>query len=110
MWYLSVLFAWRLATPVVQRLPGALPVAVAICLAGGVTHGDTVEAARAMALLPFFVLGLCAQTGHLALLRRPAAVKAGAALMLAALGASVATHGHLVTEWLSGDRAPPSSA
>lgn len=100
MWYLSVLFAWRLATPVVQRLPGALPVAVAICLAGGVTPGDTLDAARAMALLPFFVLGLCARPEHLELLRRPAAARAAAVLMLVALGASVAAQGHLVTEWL----------
>jgi fucose 4-O-acetylase-like acetyltransferase len=100
MWYLSVLFIWRLATPVLQRLPGSLPAAVAVCLVGGLTPGDTLDVARAMGLLPFFVLGLCARPEHLELLRRPAAVRAAAVLMLAALGASVAAQGHLVTEWL----------
>ena len=100
MWYLSVLFVWRLATPVLRRLPGSLPVAVAVCLAGGLTPGDTLDAARAMALLPFFVLGLCARPEHVEMLRRPAVVRAGGALMLAALGAVVAAQGHLVTEWL----------
>ena len=100
MWYLSFLFVWRLATPVLQRLPAPLPVAVAVCLAGGATPGDTLDVARAMALLPFFALGLCAQPGHLELLRRPAAARAAALLMLTALGASVAAQGHLETEWL----------
>jgi fucose 4-O-acetylase-like acetyltransferase len=58
MWYLTALFLWRLATPVLLRIPYPMAFAVVVCLAGGVTTGDTLDTARAMGLLPFFVLGL----------------------------------------------------
>jgi fucose 4-O-acetylase-like acetyltransferase len=73
MWYLTALFMWRLVTPVFKRLPAALPVAVAISLVGGLTTGNTLDLARAMGLLPFFVAGLLVTPAHLDLLRRPAA-------------------------------------
>lgn len=60
MWYLAALFFWRLATPAVLALPRrlALPVAVATSLAAGFFAGQTLDAARILGLLPFFVLGL----------------------------------------------------
>lgn len=60
MWYLSALFFWRLMTPAFLRLPkrGALALAVAISLVAGLYAGDTLDMARILGLLPFFVLGL----------------------------------------------------
>jgi fucose 4-O-acetylase-like acetyltransferase len=60
MWYLSALFFWRLMTPIFTSLsrPVALGLAVAISLLAGLKAGDTLDAARILGLLPFFVLGL----------------------------------------------------
>ena len=80
MWYLATLFVWRLATPLLKRMPYALPAAVVVSLIGGAFTGDTLDLARATGLLPFFVMGLLATPEHLAALRRPAA-------RLAAMGA-----------------------
>jgi fucose 4-O-acetylase-like acetyltransferase len=60
MWYLSALFFWRLLAPVFLALPKpvALILAVTISLSAGLTAGDTLDVARILGLLPFFVLGL----------------------------------------------------
>ncbi len=58
MWYLAVLFTWRLLTPLLKRIRHPLPVAVVVSLLGGLYGGDTLDLARAMGLLPFFVAGL----------------------------------------------------
>lgn len=58
MWYLPVLFLWRLATPVLRLHWVVLPVSVAVSLVGGLWSGQVFCAARALGLLPFFVLGL----------------------------------------------------
>ena len=58
MWYLSVLFLWRLATPLLLRVPKPLVVAVAVSLLGGLIQSDVLDVSRATGLLPFFVLGL----------------------------------------------------
>lgn len=100
MWYLAVLFLWRLATPVLRRLPGALPVAVVVCLLGGLTTGDVLDTARAMGLLPFFVLGLLARPEHVALLRRPAARLAALAALGTGCGIAFFIDGRMATEWL----------
>ena len=63
LWYLPALFLWRLATPVFRSLPGGLFLAVVISLAAGVWVGDTLDLARVLGLLPFFVLGLKADPG-----------------------------------------------
>lgn len=70
LWYLSALFFWRLLTPVFRSLRGGVLVAVAISLVAGLRAGDTLDLARVLGLLPFFVLGLKATPGHLELLRR----------------------------------------
>ena len=90
MWYLSALFFWRLGTPIFKALPAyvALPVAVAISLAGGAVAGTTLDFFRICGLLPFFVLGLKAGPEQLEWLRA-GWVRAGA--VLAFLAIAVAT-------------------
>jgi fucose 4-O-acetylase-like acetyltransferase len=100
LWYLSVLFLWRLATPVLRRLPHALPVAVALSLAGGAFAGDPLDWARATGLLPFFVTGLLATPAQVAALRgRAVRTVAAVTLLLAAVGAGL-VEPRLGTEWL----------
>lgn len=60
LWYLSALFCWRLLTPVLVRLPLALPAALAVSLLAGFVAGPTLDLARVLGLLPFFVMGLLA--------------------------------------------------
>ena len=81
MWYLSVLFLWRLATPLLNRVPHPLALAVAVSLLGGVTSGDPLDVARALGLLPFFVIGLTVTREQLDRLAAPRVrvVAAGAA-------------------------------
>jgi fucose 4-O-acetylase-like acetyltransferase len=58
MWYLPVLFLWRLATPILRLHWLVLPAAVVASLVGGLWSGQVLCLARALGLLPFFVLGL----------------------------------------------------
>lgn len=78
MWFLAALICWRLMAPVITRTRGALPLAVAVSLAGGLTTADDLALAQVLGLLPFFVLGLQLRRSHLELLRshapRPLAV------------------------------------
>lgn len=102
MWYLAALFFWRLMTPAFLRMPGAVAVAVAVVtsLAAGMWAGDTLDAARVLGLLPFFVLGLHATP------ERVAAVfdtgrRAWAAAVLLAIGVlAIWTDRLAATEWL----------
>lgn len=100
MWYLAALFLWRLATPVLTRVPHPLGVAVVVCLLGGLTSGDVLDTARAMGLLPFFVMGLLARPEHLGRLRQPANRLAGAIALAAAALLAPFIDGRLSTEWL----------
>jgi fucose 4-O-acetylase-like acetyltransferase len=101
MWYLAALFVWRLATPLLRRLPHALPVAVLVSLAGGAFTGDTLDLARASGLLPFFVIGLLATPEHIAMLRRPAAKVWALAVLGLGVAVATAVEHHLgSTEWL----------
>jgi fucose 4-O-acetylase-like acetyltransferase len=101
LWYLAVLFLWRLATPLLKRMPYALPFAVLVSLVGGAFTGDTFDLARATGLLPFFVIGLLATPEQVDALRRPAARVAAAVAFALALVASTAIENHLgSTEWL----------
>lgn len=102
MWYLSALFFWRLLTPAFRRVPAALAVAVAVVtsLVAGIWAGDTLDVARILGLLPFFVLGLHATPERLAAVAAPTRRwLAGAVLasyvVLAVWWDSIAT-----TEWL----------
>jgi len=61
MWYLPVLFLWRLATPILKRHWLWVLAAVGISLAGGLVGNDSAQylgLCRVLGLLPFFVLGL----------------------------------------------------
>ncbi len=69
LWYLPALFLWRLVTPIFRVLPGALLLAVVLSLAAGVWVADTLDLARVLGLLPFFVLGLKATPERLEWLR-----------------------------------------
>ncbi len=71
MWYLPVLFMWRLATPVLRLHWLVLPVAVVLSLVGGLWSGQVLCFARALGLLPFFVLGLMLSKSGLDWLDRP---------------------------------------
>jgi fucose 4-O-acetylase-like acetyltransferase len=98
MWFLAVLFLWRLATPLLKEAP--LLLAVALSLLGGLLDGDVLDIGRALGMLPFFVLGLRARPEHLALLRsRPARLAAPFVIALAAL-ASPLLDSMAGTEWL----------
>ncbi len=70
MWYLCVLFFWRLATPVLKKHWVAVPIAVAVSLLGGLTDELIFCLPRILGLLPFFVLGLHLRREHLTRLTR----------------------------------------
>jgi fucose 4-O-acetylase-like acetyltransferase len=65
LWYLPALFIWRLATPLLRSPWVAFPVAVAASLLGGLFTGSTLDLARVLGFLPFFVLGLHASPARL---------------------------------------------
>jgi fucose 4-O-acetylase-like acetyltransferase len=100
MWYLSVLFLWRLATPLLRRVPHPLLVSVAICLLGGLNTVDALDLPRAMGLLPFFVLGLLMTPEHFDRLARPSVRRGAVALMVVAFVVSTLVAGHFSKEWL----------
>jgi fucose 4-O-acetylase-like acetyltransferase len=82
LWYLPALFLWRLATPLLRSPWVAFPVAVAASLLGGLVTGATLDLARVLGFLPFFVLGLHATPERLAVLRTMPARVAGLAAMV----------------------------
>lgn len=100
MWYLSALFFWRLLTPVFKAIPAAVVVALAVSLVAGLVAGNTLDAARVLGLLPFFVMGLHATPERLEVLRR-APVRCAAVVVLAAIFVLSAFTDQLArTEWL----------
>lgn len=58
MWYLIVLFVWRLATPILKLHWVAIPISIAISLAAGLLDTTTLALPRILGMLPFFVVGL----------------------------------------------------
>lgn len=76
MWYLSALFFWRLLTPIFKPMWGGLAVAVGISLVAGLRAGDTLDLARVLGLLPFFVMGLKATPERLEMMRGRWSLKA----------------------------------
>jgi fucose 4-O-acetylase-like acetyltransferase len=77
MWYLCVLFFWRLASPALRHRV-ALPLSLVVGLAAGLLDTQLLGIPRILGLLPFFVLGLHLDRRHLAWVRdrfpRPLAV------------------------------------
>jgi len=100
MWYLAVLFLWRVATPLLNRLRHPVPLAVGVSLLGGLTTGDVLDVARAAGLLPFFVLGLSLTPEHLEILSRPRVRLAAAGLMAVTGVVALLVAGPLDKEWL----------
>ncbi len=100
MWYLSALFFWRLLTPVFRPLWGGLVVAIAVSLVAGLRAGDTLDMARVLGLLPFFVMGLKATPERLELLRRRPVQVAAAGVLVGIFVLTTWTDRLAGTEWL----------
>jgi fucose 4-O-acetylase-like acetyltransferase len=100
LWYLTVLFLWRLATPLLNRLRHPLLVAVVVCLLGGLNTVDELDLPRAMGLLPFFVVGLVMTREQFDRLARPRVRVAAVVLMALAFAGAMVTAGHFSKEWL----------
>jgi fucose 4-O-acetylase-like acetyltransferase len=100
MWYLAALFLWRLATPLLKRLPAAIPLTVAVSLVAGTVAMETFDANRVLGLLPFFTLGLVAAPEHVARLRLRPVRLAAVAVLLAGVAVAVFVESQLHTEWL----------
>ena len=100
MWYLAALFLWRLMTPIFRPLPAGVVVAVAISLVAGLYAGDTLDIARVLGLLPFFVAGLKATPERLELLRHRRAQVAGVVALVAIWILTTWTDTWASTEWL----------
>ncbi len=105
MWYLSALFFWRLLTPVFNRINArssavAIAVAVLVSLSAGLYAADTLDMARILGLLPFFVLGLTATKERLERLRAPWVRRCALLVFLAIAVASTWTDTLAQTEWL----------
>lgn len=100
MWYLSALFFWRLLTPIFRALPGGFVVALGISLLAGAYAVDTLDMARVLGLLPFFVLGLKATPEQLDRLRSPAMKRWAVAVLAAIAVSAVWLDSWAQTEWL----------
>jgi fucose 4-O-acetylase-like acetyltransferase len=100
MWYLAALFLWRLMTPLFRPLPAGLLVAVAVSLVAGMYAGDTLDIARVLGLLPFFVMGLKATPERLELLRHTRVQMTGVAVFVGIWILTTWTDVWASTEWL----------
>jgi fucose 4-O-acetylase-like acetyltransferase len=100
MWYLAALFFWRLLTPVFRPMWGGVVVAVVVSLVAGMYAGDTLDIARVLGLLPFFVMGLKATPESLELLRKRPAQVAAVGVFLALWVLTTWTDVWASTEWL----------
>ncbi|GAA1939367.1 acyltransferase family protein [Nocardioides marmoribigeumensis] len=100
MWYLSVLFLWRMATPLLTRVPHVVLLSFAVSLAGGFLSVAYLDGNRAMGLLPFFVLGLTARPEQVQRLREGTFRRPGLLVLLAGVGMAWLVESRLTTEWL----------
>ncbi len=100
LWFLAALFLWRLLTPVFRPLPAGVAVAVALSVAAGLWAGDTLDLARVMGLLPFFVLGLKLTPERLEALRSVGARVAGVLVFAGIWFLAGFTDRFASTEWL----------
>jgi fucose 4-O-acetylase-like acetyltransferase len=100
LWYLPALFLWRLVTPIFRDLPGGFFLALVLSLAAGVWVGDTLDLARVLGLLPFFVLGLKATPERLELLRSRWVVVAALSVFAGIAAVTWSIDSWASTEWL----------
>ena len=100
MWYLAVLFLWRIATPLLTRVPHPVVVAIAVSLLGGLIETDLLDVSRATGLLPFFALGLAMRREQFDRLARPRVRAAAFAALATAFVVAAAVAEPLNTEWL----------
>ena len=100
MWFLSALFFWRLLTPVLRDLWGGLAVAVGVSLVAGLYAGDTLDVARILGLLPFFVMGLKATPERLELLRARWVQVVSVGVLVGIWFLTARTDQWAATEWL----------
>ena len=102
MWYLSALFFWRLLTPVFRRFPAAVAVAVAVAtsVVAGIWAGDTLDTARILGLLPFFVLGIHATPERVAHVFAPRRRQLAGLVLLGVGILAIWTDTLASTEWL----------
>lgn len=100
MWYLSVLFLWRLATPLLQRVPHVAPLSVVVSLLGGLVSVEYLDVNRAMGFLPFFVIGLMATDRQRAWLARPVVRRAGLAVLAAGVAMAWFVEDRIGSEWV----------
>ncbi len=100
MWFLSALFFWRLLTPIFRPMVGGLVVAVAISLVAGMYAGDTLDLARVLGLLPFFVMGLKATPERIEWLRSKPAQAAAFVVFVGIWVLTTWTDTWASTEWL----------
>jgi fucose 4-O-acetylase-like acetyltransferase len=101
-WFLPALLVWRLSTPVWSQIRFPVAVALVISLITGfvITVPSTLNASQVLSFLPFFVLGLKLTPEHFALLRRPGARVAGAAVLLLGAAAAYAVASSVDPEWV----------
>jgi fucose 4-O-acetylase-like acetyltransferase len=100
MWYLTALFLWRLATPLLKMVRRPMVVAVAVCLLGGLQTLPPLDLARATGLLPFFVAGLFMTREQFDWIARPRVRVVGASLLVVAFAVATVAAGHFSKEWL----------
>jgi fucose 4-O-acetylase-like acetyltransferase len=99
MWFLAALFFWRLATPVLKRVPYPVTTAVTISVLSGLLATETLDVNRVLGLLPFYVLGLVTEKRHVDALRTQH-VRLLGLLVLAGAAWLVSTGDGIVAEWL----------
>lgn len=100
MWYLAALFFWRMLTPIFKRIPLAVPLAVVISLVAGARAGDTLDMARVLGLLPFFVIGLRLRKEHVDRLHVTWVRVVGLVVLAGIFVATRFTDRVISTEWL----------
>lgn len=103
LWYLVALAIWRVLTPILRPLPGAVLVAVGCCLLGGLVSPEDnlyLDLARVIGFLPFYVLGLKTTPERLEILRRPVVRVAGAVVLVVALVSIRTLDAWASTGWL----------
>ncbi len=100
MWFLAALLIWRLTAPVWQGMKGALAVAVAISLVGGLSTADEFALSRVMGFLPFFVLGIKLRREHFDRLHTRPIQAASVAAFLTATVICWLVVPHVTVEWI----------
>ncbi len=100
LWYLTVLFMWRLATPALRQLPWALPVTIGVSLLGGLFSVETFDVNRALGLLPFFAAGVLAGDRVIDLVRSRRARLAALVVLPAGVVVAHLVESRLASEWL----------